>query len=527
MPQAKYRDVLFGQAAKEKIKAGVDKAADAVKVTLGVTGKNVIIESPFGMPLIADDGATVANAMLLKDKFEDLGASLIKQVAGRTDETAGDGTTTATVLAQAMLQQAFNSATPAMELKEQMGKGVANALFELNKMKRECGKDDIQKVATVSSLDEEVGKLIAEVIDEVGKDGVVMLEETQKVGLDKEVVLGMRVSSGYISPYFINQQDRPVNLLATPVVFVTDKKIMLNEDILPILNACAGSGKGELLIVCEEMDAEALATAIANKMKGIMNIAVIRAPAVGKEKAEWLEDIALLTGAKMVSEKLGHKFKDVTAADFGNCRRCIVERLSTTIVEGGGDKEKIFQKTEELRKTLENPNIDKYDRERTEKRIAYLVGGIGVIKIGAYTDTERAAKRYKVEDALNAAKAAIKEGIVIGGGAAFVKVSTMLGGKEATEGENIVYTSLSAPLRQMAENKGLNPADVAIRVASGAINEGFDFKTGKFGDLFEMGIMDAFKITRLGLENAFSIVSTVLTTEAAMVQVDKEPEKKE
>lgn len=552
MGPAKFRDMKFGNEAREKIKIGFDKAADAVKVTLGVTGKLVIIEDPLsqGAPMMADDGVTVAKAVLLEDQFENLGAELIKEVANKTNETAGDGTTTATVLAQAMLNGAFeamrNSETltkiQPMDLKAQMGGAIEKIKAELLTIKRDCTTEDVEKVATISSLDPEVGKLIADVFKEVGGDGVITLEKSQKAGLEKEVVTGMRFSSGYVSPFMINNPVKNNMVISTPIIFVTTEKILHTEDITPILNTALQQNHSNVLIVCNDCDGEALTTILANEShligpggkQGSMTIGVVKAPYFGNEQEEFLQDIAVLTGATLFTKKIGMQWIDDKGAGkiadkswFGKSTRVILDRISTTIIEGGGDKEKIIQRSNEIKLFLADPEIDEYDKKHNEKRVANLTGGIGVIKVGAFTQTELDARCYKIEDALNAAKAAIKEGIVIGGGSALAKIAKKL--LFPLEGEinaeKIVYRSLLAPLEQMAENKGLDKSKIVNEVIYADENIGYDFKDNTLCDLFEKGVVDPVKVTRLALENAFSIVSTIISAEAAMVAVREEEKK--
>lgn len=549
MGPAKYREIKFGKEARESIKRGVDIAANAVKVTMGVTGKAVIIEDPLdqGAPMVADDGVTVAKSVLLKDRFENLGAEMIKEVANKTNETAGDGTTTATVLAQAMLNGAFEAMEQPlmpiqpMELKAQMGKAVEKVKEELNKIKRECTSEDIEKVATISSLDLEVGKLIADVFSEVGGDGVITLETSQKVGLEKEVVMGLRFTSGYVSPYMINNPQKANMVINSPKIFITAEKIHHNDELIPILNAALQEGYHDILIICNDMDGEALTTILANELhligpggkQGNMTIGVAKAPMFGQEQEEWLHDVAVITGATVFTKKTGMKFLDGSQGSgkiadskwFGKAHRAILNRFDTTIIEGGGEKEKIFKKSEEIRQLLkDNPNFDEYDKKRHEKRIANLISGIGVIKVGAYTKTELDSRLYKIEDALNAAKCAIKEGIVIGGGSALAKIGASMLPTENI-GEQIVAIALGAPLKQMAENKGMDVNTVTNDVVTSPEQMGYDFKTGEFCDLFTRGVVDPVKVTRLALENACSIVSTIISAEAAFVAVREKDEK--
>lgn len=531
-----YRDIKYGKEAKQAIKAGVDKAANAVRVTLGVTGKTVIIENPFGGPFVTDDGVTVAKSIKLKDKYENLGAQLICEVANKTNDTAGDGTTTATVIAQRMLQEAFGdgnlvSEENDTELKQEMEKAVATAIEELTLLKKDCTVEDIEKVATVSSLDPQVGKLIADVLQKVGRDGIVTIEETQKVGIETEVVNGMRFEKGLVSAYMINRPDRQEAVIGSEMgsarVFVTDKRISTNADMVPILEAAVAAKTTELLIVAEEIEGEALATAIMNKMKNGWNIVCVKAPGFAHDKAEHLKNIGLITGAKVYTEELKMELKNVKVEDFGKARKIVVTQNHTTIIDGAGDKEAISEAASTLKLKLADPDGDEFERARYERHLANLIGGIGVIKVGALTETEMKARKYKIEDALNAAKAAIAEGIVIGGGSALCKVGAKLLAEsvELSKGATIVYNSLFAPIMQMATNRGIGNVHVVVDVQEAPDNVGYNFKTGNLEDLFEAGIVDPFKVTRLALENAFSIASTIITLEAVVVEIKEEKEK--
>ena len=534
MSENSYRDIKYGREAKQAIKAGVDKAANAVKVTMGVTGKSVIIENPFGQPFVCDDGVTVAKSIKLKDKYENLGAQLIAEVANKTNDTAGDGTTTATVLAQKMLQEAFGDndnvvvSDVATGLREEMEHAVVEVIDELRKMKRDCTPADIERVATVSSLDPQVGKLIADVLQQVGNDGIVTIEETQKVGVTTEVVNGMRFDKGFVSPYMMTNPEKQEAVLGNDLgsarVFVTDKKITANADIVPILEACVKAQIKDVLIVAEEIDGEALATAVVNKIRNGWNIIAVKAPGFANDKAEHLRNIAVLTGATVYSEELKQDLKNIKIEDFGKAHKIVVTKDHTTIIDGQGDKAKIDQAVSTLKLKLADPDLDQFDKARLERHLANLVGGIGVIKIGALTETETKTKKYKIEDALNAAKAAIAEGIVIGGGSALAKVAFKLNKAEVNRGEQIVFGALTAPLNQMADNKGLDSGPILTEVQNSPTEVGFNFKTNTLEDLFAAGVVDPFKVTRLALENAFSICSTVITTEAAIVEIKEEKE---
>jgi chaperonin GroEL len=533
--------IKYGDEAKRAIKAGVDKAADAVRVTLGPTGRTVILDRGFGTPTITDDGVTVAKGIELEDKFENVGASLIQEVANKTNEEAGDGTTTATVLAQKMIEVAFDSKVDfrrANDIKRGMDKAVAFVVSELNKSKKEIKtREEIQQVATIASLDPEVGQYIAEAMEEVGKDGIITVEEGQTIGLEKEVVKGMRFDKGFVAPYMVTNPERMEAVWENPYVLITDKKVSAVQDVLPLLEKVIQSGKKELVIIAEDIDGEALTTFIVNKIRGTFNVLAIKAPGFGDRRKEMLQDIAVLTGGRVISEEIGLKIDTAELSDLGQARRVVSTKDHSTIIDGQGKKEEIDSRIAFIRKERENATSD-FDKEKLDERLARLAGGIGVIKVGAFTETEMKTKKFKIEDALNATKAAVEEGIVIGGGAALAKIAPALdkeisGGGAFSENEKIgakmIRASLESPLRQIAENTGVEAGKIVAYVQSSGPAEGYDFnkyhesnwENGKV-DLMKAGIVDPVKVTRLALENAVSIASTLVTAEAIIVEKPEE-----
>ncbi len=537
--------IKYGLEAKQAIKAGVDKAADVVKVTLGPTGRTVILDKGYGSPSITDDGVTVAKDIELEDKFENVGASLIQEVANKTNDAAGDGTTTATVLAQKMIEDGFEmlkrNPYKANDMKRGMDKAVKFVVAELNKVKKEVkGKEGIEQVATISSLDPEVGKLIAEAMEEVGHDGVITVEEGQTVGLQKEVVKGMRFDKGFVSPYMVTNAERMEAVWEDPYILITDKKVSSVQEILPLLEKVAQSGKKEIVIIADEVEGEALTTFILNKLRGTFSVLAVKAPGFGDRRKEMLQDIAVLTGGTVITEDLGLKLDKTEVEHLGKARKVIATKENTTIVDGHGDKKKIEDRVNQIKAEHKESTSD-FDKEKLQERMARLAGGVGVIKVGAFTETEMKAKKFKIEDALNATRAAVEEGIVIGGGAALAKIAPLLEqavsqGNHFSENEKlgamIIRKALEAPLRQIAENTGVEPSGIVSYVQSSGEHEGYDFMDfdemnwakGK-KDLMKAGIVDPVKVTRLALENAVSIASTLVTSEA--IVVDKPEPKSE
>ncbi len=529
------KDIKFGFAAKQAIKAGVDKAANVVKVTLGPTGKAVILDRGFGSPTISDDGVTVAKDIELEDKFENVGASLIQEVANKTNEEAGDGTTTATVLAQKMIEEAFEAAalasSQANEIKKGMDKAVTFVVDELNKVKKTVGENDIERVATIASLDEQVGKEIAEAMKEIGPDGVITVEEGQTIGIEREVVKGMRFDKGFVSPYMVTNTERMESVSEDPYILITDKKISSVQEVLPLLEKIAQSGKKELVIIADDIEGEALTTFILNKLRGTFSVLAIKAPGFGDRRKEMLQDIAILTGGQVVTEELGFKLDKTELEHLGRARKVIATKEHSTIVDGQGDKTALDARVNQIKTEMKEASSD-FDREKLQERMARLSGGVGVIKVGAFTETEMKAKKFKIEDALNATRAAMEEGIIAGGGAAFAKIAPRLDtfGNDLSDGQKagvkIVRKALEAPLRQIASNAGIEPTGIITYVQSSELQyNGYDFakyssgswEDGKVEDMMSAGIVDPLKVSRLALENAVSIASTLVTTEAIVV----------
>ncbi len=527
--------IKYGFEAKQAIKAGVDKAANAVRVTLGPTGKAVILDKGFGSPTVSDDGVTVAKEIELEDKFENVGASLIQEVANRTNEEAGDGTTTATVLAQKMIEESFEAAalasSRANDIKKGMDKAVKFVVEELQKVKKEIkNKEEIKQVATIASLDPQVGELIAEAMEEVGHDGVITVEEGQTIGIEKEVVKGMRFDKGFVSAYMITNSERMEAVWEDPYILITDKKVSSVQEVLPLLEKVAQSGKKELVIIADEIEGEALTTFVLNKLRGTFHVLGVKAPGFGDRRKEMLQDIAVLTGGTVITEDLGLKLDKAEMEHLGRARKVIATKEFTTIVDGQGNKQAIDERVQQIKNAIKDSTSD-FDKEKLQERMARLAGGVGVIKVGAFTETEMKAKKFKIEDALNATRAAVEEGIVAGGGSALAKIAPKLEsfGKDLTDAERagvkVVRKSLEAPLRQIAANSGIEPTGIISYIQTGPDGCGYDFSKydggswegGKVEDMMKAGIVDPLKVTRLALENAVSIASTLVTSEAIVV----------
>lgn len=531
------KQLLFNEKARAAVKSGVDQVADAVKVSLGPKGRHVIIDQGFGNPIVTNDGVTIAKDIDLKNKFQNVGASLIKEVAEKTNEVAGDGTTTATVLAQAMIEEGLKNVAAGNDpiaIKSGIRKTVTAVVVGLEKITKPVNdKKEVAQVATISSLDPQVGQMIADVMDQVGKDGVVTVEESQTFGLEKEVVQGMRFDKGYVSPYMITNPERMEAEFEDSFILITDQKISATTEIVPLLEKIAQSGKKELVIIADEIEGEALATFVVNKLRGTFNVLGVKAPGFGDRRKEVLEDIAVLTGGTVISEDVGLKLENVEMEQLGGARKVIATKDYTTIVDGKGDKTTIDERVNRIRKELENTDSE-FDKEKLQERLAKLAGGVGVIKVGAATETEMKEKKFKIEDALNATKAAVAEGIVPGGGAALVKAANALpellreAGVKLTENEkigaNVVRQSLTAPLRQIAANAGINDISLILNDIKD-INDatsGYDFETNQKVDMLEAGIVDPTKVTRTALENAASIASVLITMESVITDI---PEK--
>ena len=522
------KEIFFSDDARNQLYAGVKKLNDAVKVTMGPRGRNVLIQKSFGAPTITKDGVSVAKEIELKDSLENMGAGLVREVASKTNDQAGDGTTTATVLAHAIFKEGLRNITAGanpIEVKRGMDKYSAAIIEELKKSsKAVSGKTEIAQVATISANSESAsGDLIAEAMEKVGKDGVITVEEAKSITDELVVVEGMQFDRGYLSPYFITNAEKMSVELSSPFILLFDKKIANLKDLLPILEQVQKSGK-PLLIIAEDIEGEALATLVVNKLRGVLNISAVKAPGFGDRRKAMLEDIAILTGGAVVSEELGRTLESATAADLGQAERVIIDKDNTTIVNGAGSKEAIDARIAQIKAQIAETTSE-YDKEKLQERLAKLSGGVAVIKVGAATETEMKERKDRVDDALNATKAAVEEGIVIGGGAAIIKASKKvnlgLSGDEAI-GADIVRRALFAPLRQIAENAGFDAGVVANEVEKASENEGFDAANGKLVDMFSAGIIDPVKVERIALQNAVSVASLLITTEATVSEIKEE-----
>jgi chaperonin GroEL len=533
------KDIKYSEDSRKSLKAGADKLADAVKVTLGPRGRNVVLDKGYGVPTITNDGATIAKDIELEDKFENLGAEIIKEVTTKAKDTAGDGSTTATVLAQAIIREGIKNVTAGanpLALK----KGIEIAVKKVVNHLRETAKpiqnrDDVAKVATISAEDEELGKLIADVIEEVGKEGVVTIEESKTFGLSKDIVKGLQIDKGYVSPYMVTDTDHMRAELNDPYILITDQKISSMKEIVPVLEKITQAGKKDVLLIVDDIDGEALATLLVNKLRGVINALAIKAPGFGDRKKEMLEDIALLVGAKVITEDVGLKVETAEIEMLGSARRIISTKDNTTFVEGKGDKIMIDKRVGQLKNQLETAE-NEFDKDKLKERLAKLSGGVGVIKVGAPTELEQKQKQKKAEDSLGAAKAAKEEGIVPGGGVALLGAGKVLRdliiegngdlAKDAQTGIEIIKRAIEEPARQIAKNAGVDAGVVAARI-KGSKEPGFGFnaKTLKFENLMESGIIDPKKVVRSALENAASAAAIFLTTEAAIV--DKPEAKKD
>ncbi|MDD5145164.1 MAG: chaperonin GroEL [Candidatus Pacebacteria bacterium] len=523
------KQIKFGEDARKKIKMGVDKLADTVKVTLGPRGRNVILDKGFGSPVITNDGVTIAKEIELEDKIENLGAEIVKEVAEKANDVAGDGTTTAVVLAQAIISEGLKNvaagANP-LDIKRGVERGVEQVVSSLKSMaKKITTKEEISQVATISAEDKELGNLIAEIMTEVGKDGVVTVEESKTFGIQKEIVKGLQFDRGYVSPYMVTDAERMEAVLEDPYILVTDKKISSIQEILPILEKVAQTGKKELVIIADDVEGDALATLIVNKLRGIFSALAIKAPGFGDRRKEMLQDIAIVTGAEVISEELGLKLENIDLKQLGSARRVISKKENTTVVEGKGEKEKIDARVKQIKKEIEIAESS-FDKEKLQERLAKLAGGVAVIKVGAATEIEQKAKQHKTEDSLCAARAAVEEGIVPGGGVALLRTidsldSLEVEGDERT-GVNILKKALEAPIRQIAQNAGIDGAVVLDRVRKETGNFGFNAQTLEYQDLLEAGIVDPAKVVRSSLQNAASAASMFLTMEAVVAEKPEE-----
>ncbi len=526
------KEIKFSVEARNAMLKGVDTLANAVRVTLGPKGRNVVIGKSFGSPVITKDGVTVAKEIDLKDKYENMGAQMVREVAVKTNDTAGDGTTTATVLAQAIFREGVkNVAAGANPMALQRGIQMATdaVVAELDRISRKVkSKEDLMNVASVSANnDREIGKLISEAMEKVGKDGVVTVEEARGLQTELEIVEGMQFDRGYLSPYFVTNQDRMECVLDQPLILLHEKKISAMRDLLPILEQSAGSGRA-LLIVSEDIEGDALATLVVNKLRGTIKVCAVKAPAFGDRRKAILDDLAVLTGARVITEELGVKLENVEVTDLGTAKRVIIDKDSTTLVEGGGDGKAIQGRVATIRKQIEETTSD-YDREKLQERLAKLAGGVAVVKVGAPTEIAMKEIKMRVEDALNATKAAAQEGTVIGGGVALLRAGQVLDklstdDRDAQTGIRIVRRALQEPLRRIAENAGLDGAVIVGRVEELKGTKGFNAATGDYEDLAAAGIIDPTKVVRTALQNAASIAALLLTTDAAIIDAP-EPKK--
>ncbi|MBN2423762.1 MAG: chaperonin GroEL [Calditrichaceae bacterium] len=519
----------FDAEALNSLKKGIDTLAKTVKITLGPKGRNVVIDKKFGAPTVTKDGVTVAKEVELEDPFENMGAQMVKEVASKTSDIAGDGTTTATVLAQAIFTHGLKNVTAGAnptELKRGIDKAIAKVIENLQSMSREVsGKKEIAQVGSISANnDETIGDLIADAMDKVGKDGVITVEEAKSIETTLEVVEGMQFDRGYVSPYFVTNSESMEAVLEDPQILIYDKKISAMNDLLPILEKVAQTGK-PMLIIAEDIEGEALATLVVNKLRGTLRIAAVKAPGFGDRRKAMLEDIAILTGGRVISEEAGFKLENTTLDDLGTAKRITIDKDNTIIVEGAGSSEDIKGRVAQIKAQIENTTSD-YDREKLQERLAKLAGGVAVIKIGAATAVEMKEKKARVEDALHATRAAVEEGIVPGGGVALVRsVSVLdelkLSGDQAV-GVNIVRKVLEEPIRQIVENAGLEGSVILNKVREGKGAFGFNAQTEKYEDLMEAGVIDPTKVTRSALENAASVSSLLLMTEALITEKEEE-----
>jgi chaperonin GroEL len=527
------KEIIYSEAARKKLKSGADKLANAVKVTLGPKGRNVVLDKTYGAPMITNDGVTIAKEIDLEDKAENLGAQIVKEAAEKTNDMAGDGTTTACVLAQALINEGIKNVTAGanpMAIKRGIDKGVKAVVENLKSVSKEVSisrKEEIAQVATISAENAELGNLIAEVMQEVGKDGVVTVEESKSFDIKKEIVKGLQFDRGYASAYMVTDAERMEAVLEDPYILITEKKITALPELLPVLEKVVQTGKKELVIIADEIEGDALATLVVNKLRGIFNALAVKAPGYGDRKKEMLADIAAVTGATVVSEQLGMKLENVTVNDLGTARRVVAGKEKTVIVEGKGDKELIDNRIKQIKNEISKTESD-FDKEKLQERLAKLAGGVAVIKVGAATEIEQKARQHKTEDALAATRAAVEEGIVAGGGVALLRSIPILD-KVNVDGEekvgiNILKRALEEPIRQIAQNAGVEGAVVIEKIKQSGGNLGFNAAAMKYEDLMTAGVVDPTKVVRLTLENAASAASMFLTTEAMVTEI---PEKKE
>lgn len=527
------KQILYTDSAREAMKRGIDKVANAVKVTLGPRGRNVVIDSGYGSPIITKDGVTVAKNIDLKDKFENIGASLIKEVASKTNDIAGDGTTTATVLAQAIVAEGFsavNSGANPIVLKRGMDKALEFVINSLEKKKKTIGNGDaLAEVASISANDKEIGAMIAKVFKEVGKDGVVTVEESQTSEMSNEIVEGMQFDRGYISHYMVTNTERMEASYEDPQILITDKKISSIHDIVPLLEKLSKAGKRDLIIIADDLDGDALATLVVNKLRGNFNALAIKAPGYGDRKKEMLEDLAIVTGGQVISEEKGLKLENVEINMLGKARKVISGKDKTVIVDGKGKKADIEKRVSQIKQQITNSSSE-FDREKLQERVAKLAGGVAIIRVGATTETELKEKKFRIEDAVSATRAALEEGIVAGGGVALFEVAKEVNFKsvgvsefgDEAKGVSIIKTILEKPIRAIADNSGRDSNELVARMMSAKSGQGLDANTGELVDMIQAGIIDPLKVVKTSLTNAVSVASLILTTEAVITDIPED-----
>lgn len=524
------KEVKFGDSARKKMLVGVNVLADAVKATLGPKGRNVVLDKSFGAPTITKDGVSVAKEIELKDKFENMGAQLVKDVASKANDAAGDGTTTATVLAQAIVNEGLKAVAAGMnpmDLKRGIDKATVAIVAQLKELAKPCADTKaIAQVGTISAnSDESIGQIIAEAMEKVGKEGVITVEDGKSLHNELEVVEGMQFDRGYLSPYFINNPDKQVALLENPYLLLVEKKISNIRDLLPILEQVAKSGR-PLLIIAEDIEGEALATLVVNSIRGVLKTVAVKAPGFGDRRKAMLEDIAILTGGTVISSDVGLTLEKATLAELGSAKKVEVNKESTTIIDGAGKEDQIEARVKQIRAQMEETSSD-YDREKLQERVAKLAGGVALIKVGAATEVEMKEKKARVEDALHATRAAVEEGVVAGGGVALIRAKQSIkdikgDNPEQDAGIKIVLRAMEEPMRQIVRNAGDEPSVVVDRVANGKGNFGFNAQTGEYGDMIEMGVLDPTKVTRTALQNAASVASLILTTECMIADMPED-----
>ena len=533
------KQILFGETARASLRKGVNALADAVKTTLGPKGRAVVLEKGYGAPIVTHDGVTIAKEIELEDKIENIGAELVKEVASKTNDSAGDGTTTATLLAQVFVNEGLKTVSAGadpVEVSQGMQKAHEVVLAELKKMSRQVkGRDEIANVATISARDEEIGKTIADIIEKLGNEAVITVEDGQTVGIVSEPVQGMQFDRGYISQYMVSNAERMEAVIENPYILVTDKKISSINEVLPLLEKVLQAGKKELVIIADEIDGEALATLVLNKLRGIFTVLGVKAPGFGDRKKDMLQDICVLTGAELISDDLGRKLENVELAQLGQAHKVVSTKDITTIVDGKGDAEEIKKRIGQIKAQIEKTESD-FDKKKLQERLGKLSGGIAVIKVGAATEVEQKEKRYRIEDAVNATKAAIEEGIVPGGGVALVRAShavkelidKKLSGSDTIDqriGAKIVWEGVVAPLKQIAQNAGHDGSVVLNKVLEGKDDFGFNAATGAYEPMLAAGVIDPTKVTRLAISNALSAASMLLITEAVVADIPEKDDK--